>query len=73
MKQIYFVIILFVTFIIGMLSINLEVTFSLDKNETLEINKTPLITTSELDEAPEINNTPSDIVNDTSIIEKIIP
>jgi hypothetical protein len=73
MKQIYFVIILFVTFIIGMLSINLEVTFSLDKNETLEINKTPLITTSELYEAPEINNTPSDIVNDTSIIEKIIP
>jgi hypothetical protein len=35
-----------------MLSINFEVTFAPDKNETLEINKTPLSITSELDVAP---------------------
>ena len=38
MKQIYFVIVLFVTFIICILSIKFEVTFAQDKNETLEIN-----------------------------------
>ena len=70
MKQIYFVIVLFVTYIICILSIKFEVTFAQDKNETLEINTTTLITTSELDDATDINNTPLDIVNDTSIIEK---
>ena len=51
---------------IGMLSINSRITFAQEKNETSEIDNSVLITTSEIDESIETNNTLSQMTNDTS-------
>ncbi|MGI9011355.1 MAG: hypothetical protein ACR2F1_09240 [Nitrososphaeraceae archaeon] len=66
MKQKYFIIILFAALTIGVLSINSGITFGQEKNETSEIDDSPLITTSQIDESMETNNTLSQTVNDTS-------
>ena len=52
--------------ITSMLSINAGIIFAQEKNETSEIDDSPLITTSEIDESMETNNTLSQTVNDTS-------
>ena len=66
MKQTYF----FSTFIaaltLGVLSINAGITFTQEKNETSEIDDSPLITIPQIDESMETNNTLSQTVNDTS-------
>jgi len=75
MKQIYFFITLFTTLTIGILSINLaEITFA-QKNETSDIDDSPLITTPELEESVKTNNNTSSYGNDNneSMIEKILP
>jgi hypothetical protein len=66
MKQIYFIIILFAALTIGMLSINPRITFAQEKNETSEIDDSPLITTSQINKLMETNNTLSQTVNDLS-------
>ena len=40
-----------------MLSINSGITFAQEKNETSEIDDSPLITTEQIDESMETNNT----------------
>ncbi|MGI0052503.1 MAG: hypothetical protein ACRD8K_12275 [Nitrososphaeraceae archaeon] len=69
MRQTYFIILLIVAFTIGILSINSGITFAQEKSETSKINKNPLITTSEIDESMETNNTLSQMANNTSLIE----
>jgi hypothetical protein len=66
MKQIYFLITLIAALTIGILSINAGITFAQEKNETSEIDDSPFITTTEIDESMETNNTLSQTVNDTS-------
>jgi hypothetical protein len=74
MKRIYFIIVPLTTLTIGILSINsVGITFAQEKNETAEIENSPLITTPELEESMETNNTSSQVDNNTSMIEKIIP
>ncbi len=76
MKQIYFVITLLTTLIIGILSINLAgITFAQEKNDTSEIENSPLITTLELEESVKTNNNTSSYGSDNnaSMIEKILP
>jgi hypothetical protein len=41
---------------IGVLSINTGITFAQEKNETSEIDDSPLITTEQIDESMETNN-----------------
>jgi hypothetical protein len=69
MRQTYFIISLIVAFIIGITSINLGITFAKKNEKTSEINNNPLITTSEIDESMETNNTLSQMANNTSLIE----
>ena len=66
MKQIYFIIILFAALTIGVLFINSRIAFAQEKNETSEIDDSPLITTKEIDESMETNNTLSQMANNTS-------
>ena len=66
MKQTYFIITLIAALTIGILSINAGITFAQEKNETSEIDDSGLITTTEIDESMETNNTLSPTVNDTS-------
>jgi hypothetical protein len=75
MKQIYFIITLFTTLTIGILSINsVGITFAQEKNETSEIENSPLITTPELEESVKTNNNTSyGSDNNESMIEKILP
>lgn len=76
MKQIYFIITLLVTSLtIGILSINsVGITFAQEKNETSEIDDSPLITTPELEESVKANNNTSYGSDDNkSMIEKILP
>ena len=47
---------------------NLGITLAQEKNETSEINNNPLITTSEIDESMETNNTLSQMANNTSLL-----
>ena len=68
MKQTYFIITLIAAFTIGVISINLGITFAQEKNETLEFDSA-LITTKEIDESMETNNTLSQMANNTSIIK----
>ena len=68
MRQTYFIILLIVAFTIGITSINLGITLAQEKNETSEINNNPLITTSEIDESMETNNTLSQMANNTSLL-----
>ena len=68
MKQIYFIITLLITLTIGILSINSTgIAFAQDKNDTSE--DSPLITTEQIDESMETNNTSSQMDNHTSMIE----
>ena len=55
MKQIYFIITLIIILAIWILPLNSEITFA--QNETSEIDDSPLITTEQIDESMETNNT----------------
>ena len=57
MHQPYFIITLIAALTLGLLSINAEITFAQEKNETSEIDNSPLITTEQIDESMETNNT----------------
>ena len=57
MKQSYFIITLIAALTLGVLSINAGITFAQEKNETLDIDDSPLITTEQIDESMETNNT----------------
>ena len=57
MNQPYFIIILIAALTLGVLSINAGITFAQEKNETSEIDDSPLITTEQIDESMETNNT----------------
>jgi hypothetical protein len=71
MKQIYLIIALLTILTIGISSINLAgITFAQEKNETLsEIDDSPLITTEQIDESMETNNTSSQANNNIPLIE----
>jgi hypothetical protein len=75
MKRIYFIIVPLMTLTIEILSINsVGIIFAQEKNETTEIENSPLITTPELEESIKTNNNTSyGNDNNTSMIEKIIP
>lgn len=77
MKQIYLIIALLTILTIGILSINSAgiITFAQEKNETSEMEDSPLITTPELEESIKTNNDTSSYENgdNTSMIEKILP
>jgi hypothetical protein len=69
MKQIYFIITLLITLTIGILSINSTgIAFAQEKNDTSETEDSPLITTEQIDESMETNNTSSQMDNHTSMI-----
>ena len=55
MNQIYFIITFLSTLTIGILPLNLEITFA--QNETSEIDNSSLITIPQIDESMETNNT----------------
>ena len=57
MNQPYFIITLIAAFTLGVLSINAGITFAQEKNETSEFDDSPLITTEQIDESMETNNT----------------
>ena len=57
MNQPYFIITLIAALTIGVLSINAGITFAQEKNETSEIDDSPLIITEQIDESMETNNT----------------
>ena len=57
MNQPYFIITLIAALTIGVLSINAGINFAQEKNETSEIDDSPLITTEQIDESMETNNT----------------
>ena len=57
MKQKYFLITLIPALTFGVLFINAGITFAQEKNETLEIDDSPLITIPQIDESMETNNT----------------
>ena len=57
MNQPYFIITLIAVVTLGVLSINAGITFAQEKNETSEIDDSPLITTEQIDESMETNNT----------------
>ena len=69
MKQIYFLITLLTILTIGTLSVNSEYTFAQEKNETSEIEDSPLITTEQIDESMETNNTSSQAEDKIPLIE----
>ena len=69
MNQPYFIITLIAALTLGVLSINAEITFAQEKNETLDIDDSPLITTEQIDESLETNNTSSQLDNYTSMME----
>ena len=58
------------TLTIGISSINLaEITFAQGKNETSEIDDSPLITTEQIDKSMETNNTSSQAEDKIPLIE----
>ena len=57
MNQPYFIITLIAALTLGVLFINAGITFAQEKNETSEIDDSPLITTDQIDESMETNNT----------------
>jgi uncharacterized protein YneF (UPF0154 family) len=68
MKQIYFIITLVLALTIGIISLNLGITFA--QNETSsEIEDSPLITTEQIDELMETNNTSSQAKDKIPLIE----
>jgi len=57
MSQPYFIITLIAALTLGVLSINAEITFAQEKNETSKIDNSSLITIPQIDESMETNNT----------------
>jgi len=57
MNQPYFIITLIAALTLGVLSIKSGITFAQEKNETSEIDDSPLITIPQIDESMETNNT----------------
>ena len=57
MHQPYFIITLIAALTLGLLSINAEITFAQEKNETSEIDNSSLITIPQIDESMETNDT----------------
>ncbi|HJT85561.1 MAG TPA: hypothetical protein VJ697_13855 [Nitrososphaeraceae archaeon] len=57
MNQHYFIITLIAALTLGVLSINAEIAFAQEKNQTSQIDDSPLITTEQIDESMETNNT----------------
>ena len=57
MNQSYFILTLIAALTLGILFINAGITFSQEKNETSEIDDSPLITIPQIDESMETNNT----------------
>ena len=56
-----------------MLSINAEITFAQEKNETLEIDNSSLITIPQIDESMKTNNTSPQGKDKIPLIEYIEP
>ena len=67
MKQIYVIITLVSTLTIGIISLNSGITFA--QNETSEIEDSPLITTEQIDESMETNNTSSQAEDKIPLIQ----
>jgi uncharacterized protein YneF (UPF0154 family) len=68
MKQIYFIITLVLALTIGIISLNLGITFA--QNETSsEIDDSSLITTEQIDELMETSNTSSQAKDKIPLIE----
>ena len=57
MNQPYFIMTLIAALTFSVLSINAEITFAQEKNETSEIDNSSLITIPQIDESMETNNT----------------
>ena len=57
MTRTYFIITLIAALTLVVLSINAGITFAQEKNETSEIDDSPLITIPQIDESMETNNT----------------
>ena len=57
MNQPYFIITFIADLTLGALFINAGITFAQEKNETSEIDDSPLITIPQIDESMETNNT----------------
>jgi hypothetical protein len=69
MNQHYFIITLITALTLGVLCINAELTFAQEKNETSQIDDSPLITTEQIDESLETNNTSSQAEDKIPLIE----
>ncbi|HET7643203.1 MAG TPA: hypothetical protein VFK40_06830 [Nitrososphaeraceae archaeon] len=69
MNQHYFIITLIAALTLGVLSINAEIAFAQEKNQTSQIDDSPLITTEQIDESMETNNTSPQVENKISLIE----
>ena len=69
MHQPYFIITLIAALTLGVLSINAEITFAQEKNETSEIDNSSLITIPQIDESLETNNTSSQDGDKIPLIE----
>ena len=69
MNQLYFIITLIAALTLGVLSINAGITFAQEKNETSEIDDSPLITTEQIDESMETNNTSPEAEDKIPLIE----
>jgi hypothetical protein len=57
MNQPYFIITLIAALTLGVLSIHTGIAFAQEKNETSQIEDSPLITIPQIDESMETNNT----------------
>ena len=69
MNQPYFIITFIAALTLGVLSINTGITFAQEKNETSEIDDSPLITIPQIDESMETNNTSSQAKDKIPLIE----
>jgi hypothetical protein len=69
MNQLYFIITLIAALTLSVLSINAGITFAQEKNETSEIDDSPLITIPQIDESMETNNTSSQAKDKIPLIE----
>ena len=69
MNQPYFILTLIAALTLGVLSINAEITFAQEKNETSEIDNSSLITIPQIDESMETNNTSPQADNNIPLIE----
>ncbi len=67
MKQIYVIFTLISTLTIGIISLNSGITFA--QNETSQIEDSPLITTEQIDESMETNNTSPQAEDKIPLIE----